>query len=167
MFELADFSEEKFWLPKRAPIYMSSTSTTYRKTGSTTSSTTASNAHHTLTQPLLKPSKIHFSKEIRLASRPCGKPSTRASSWNRTDPTTTPGSWEDEANTTRRSSMRIILASLPGAIYLPLRILWRACHIQGGGSGTPPPPDQLYRRTPTSPHAACATPTQEIRLGQR
>lgn len=28
------------------------------------------------------------------------------------------GSWEDEANTTRRSSMRIILASLPGAIYL-------------------------------------------------
>lgn len=34
-------------------------------------------------------------------------------------PNNYPGSWEDGTNTTRRSSMRIILASLPGAIYLP------------------------------------------------
>ncbi|MDO5033946.1 MAG: hypothetical protein Q4E01_00955 [Actinomycetaceae bacterium] len=34
-------------------------------------------------------------------------------------PNNYPGSWEDEGTTERRASIRIILASLPGAVYLP------------------------------------------------
>lgn len=55
-------------------------------------------------------------------------------------PNNYPGSWEDEANTTRRSSMRIILASLPGAIYLRFGFCGGHVTFKGGGSGTPPPP---------------------------